>query len=212
MAYRPDDLILCSTNNGTERLNQDLKYDELKGLKQSSLSQVLVILVSSFIPKHYKNYIEFNVRYGDGCKRYASGIPYFLKNRLKKIVEVLLEKMCRAVQKAEINRLDQHAFKVNHNEECTGIRIRKEYEVFLGNESKFCSCSCHDFRGYRMLCKHFLTIFDSNLAKFDDLSPLFLNHPYVILDHSMFGNNNEIDSPSCKDETLATKWWKNLIN
>ena len=62
--------------------------------------------------------------------------------------------MYRAVPKAEINRLDQHTFKVNHNEECTGIR--KEYEVFLGNESKFCSCSCHDFRRYPMLCKHFL--------------------------------------------------------
>ena len=154
LAYGPDDLILCNTNNGTERLNEDLKYDELKGLKQSSLSEVLIILVNSFIPKHYKKYIKFNVRYGDGCKRYASDISYFLKNLPKKIVEILLEKMYRAVPKSEINRLDQREFKVNHNEECTGIR--KEYEVFLGNESKFCSCSCHDFRRYRMLCKHFL--------------------------------------------------------
>ena len=111
--------------------------------------------------------------------------------------------MDRVVSKAEINRLDQHTFNVNHNEECAGIR--KEYEVFLGNESKFCSCSCHDFRRYRMLCKHFFTIFNSNLAKFDDLSPLFLNHPYMILDHSMFGNNIEIDSPSWKDETPSNK-------
>ena len=110
--------------------------------------------------------------------------------------------MYRAVPKAEINRLDQHTFKVNHNEECTGIR--KEYEMFLGNESKYCSYSCHDFRRYRMLCKHFFTIFNSNLAKFDDLSPLFLNHPYMILDHSMF-DNNEIDCPSWKDETPSNK-------
>ena len=84
--------------------------------------------------------------------------------------------MYRVVQTAEINRLEQHAFKVNHNEECTGVR--KEYEVCLGNESKLCSCSCHDFRRYRILCKHFLTTFNSNLATFDDLSPLFLNHPF----------------------------------
>ena len=56
-----------------------------------------------------------------------------------------------------------------------------------------------------MLCKHFFTIFYSNLAKFDDLSPLFLNHPYMILDHSMFGNNKEIDSPGWKNETLSNK-------
>ena len=91
LAYRPDDLILYNTNNGTERLNEYLKHDELKCLKQSCLSEVLVILVNSFIPKHYKKYIEFNFRYGDGCKRYASGIPYFLKNCPKKIVEMQLQ-------------------------------------------------------------------------------------------------------------------------
>ena len=125
LTYRPDDLILCNTNNGIGRLNEDLKYDELKGLKQSLFSEVLVFLVNFFIPKHYKKYVEFNVRYGDGCKRYASGIRYFLKNRPKKIVEILLEKMCRVLPKAEINRLDQHTFKVNHKEECSSIR--KEY-------------------------------------------------------------------------------------
>ena len=72
-------------------LREYLKYDELKGLKQSSLSEILAILVNSFIPKDYRKYVEFNVRYGDGCKRYAPGIPYFLKNRPKKIVEILLE-------------------------------------------------------------------------------------------------------------------------
>ena len=54
----------------------------------------------------------------------------------------------------------------------------------------------------------FVNIFlqlNSHLAKFDDLSPLFLNHPYMILDHSMFGNNNEIDCPNWKDETPSNK-------
>ena len=77
--------------------------------------------------------------------------------------------MYRVVAKTDINRLDQHAFKVNHNEECTGIR--KEYKVFIGDESKFFSCCCHDFLCYRMLCKHFFKMFNSNLAKFDNLSP-----------------------------------------
>ena len=69
--------------------------------------------------------------------------------------------------------------------------------MFLGYESKFCSCSCHDFSRF--------TIFNSNFAKFDDLSSLFLNHPHMILDHSMFDNNNEIDCPSWKDETPSNK-------
>ena len=111
--------------------------------------------------------------------------------------------MYRVVPKAEINRLDQYTFIVNHNEK--GTAIRKEYEAFLGNESKFCSSSCHDFCCYRMLCKQFFTNFNSNLAKFDDLSPLFLNRPYMILNHSMSRNNNEMDSPSWKDESPSNK-------
>ena len=58
----------------------------------------------------------------------------------------------------------------------------------FGEINKFCSCSYHDFRRYRMLCKYFFTIFNSILAKFDKLSPLFMNHSYIILSHSMFGH------------------------
>ena len=43
-------LGIPSRNNGTKRLNENLKYDKL----QSSLSEVLVIFVNSFIPKLQK--------------------------------------------------------------------------------------------------------------------------------------------------------------
>lgn len=81
----------------------------------------MVILVDSFISKYYKKYTDFNVCYGNGSKRYASGIPYFLNNCPRKIVEILFKKIYRVVPKAEINGQDQHKFKVYHNEEVTGI-------------------------------------------------------------------------------------------
>ena len=65
--------------------------------------------------------IYSNVRYGNGCKRDASGIPYFLNNRPREIVEILFKKIYRAVLKVEINRQNQYTFKVNHSEEGTGI-------------------------------------------------------------------------------------------
>ena len=111
--------------------------------------------------------------------------------------------MYRVVPKAEISILDQHTFQVNYNEECTGIR--KEYEVFLGKESKFCCCSYHDFCCYHMFCNHFFTILNSNLAKLDNLSPFLQNHADMTLDHNMFININETVSPSWKDETTSNK-------
>ena len=114
-----------------------------------------------------------------------------------------MDQMYRVVPKAEISILNQHTFQVNYNEECTGIR--KEYEVFLGKESKFCCCSYHDFCCYHMFCNHFFTILNSNLAKLDNLSPFLQDHADMTLDHNMFININETVSPSWKDETTSNK-------
>lgn len=41
-------------------------------------SQLLLsVVIESFISKHYQKYFELNIRYGDGFKKYAPGIPEF---------------------------------------------------------------------------------------------------------------------------------------
>ena len=157
LAYCPDDLILCDTNNGTEKLNKDLKYDELDGYKNCSLSQFLLVLIRSFIPKHYNKYVELNVRYGDGCKKYSPGIPYFLRNRPKQIVDILLDKMQRAADDIPVTKIDSFTFSVTSFEE--GTRVRKNYRTFLGTTNKFCTCNCYNFKRYKMLCKHLFFVF-----------------------------------------------------
>ena len=47
---------------------KDLKYDQLDGYKNCSLSELLSVIIDSFIPKHHNKYVDLNVRYGDGCK------------------------------------------------------------------------------------------------------------------------------------------------
>ena len=117
LAYRPDDLILCSTNNGTERLNEDLKNDELDGYKNCSLSELLSVLIDSFIPKHCNKYVELNVKYGDGCKKYSTGIRHFLQNRPKQIVDILLDKMQRVTDDISVTKIDNFTFSVTSFEE-----------------------------------------------------------------------------------------------
>ena len=55
--------MMVNTNNGTERLNEDLKYDELVEYKNCTLSDLLNVVIDRFIPKLYEKYIELNVRY-----------------------------------------------------------------------------------------------------------------------------------------------------
>ena len=52
-AYRPDDLYHCNTNNGTERLNEDLKYEKLEGTTRLSLIELLTVIIDSL----YQSYI-----------------------------------------------------------------------------------------------------------------------------------------------------------
>ena len=148
---------------------------------------MLTVLINSFIPKHYKRYIELNVKYGDGYKKYASGIPEYLRNRPKQVVDILLEKLYRATPDMKVTNVGHNVFQVESSEE--GTAILTCYNIFLGNETKFCSCNCHDFRRYRMLCKHFFAVFNSGEAMFSDLSSLFLKHPFMVLDNNLFGEN-----------------------
>ena len=132
LAYSPDDLILCNTNNDTEKLNEDLKYAELDGYKNCSLSELLSVLIDSFIPKHYNKYVELAVRYGDGCKKYSPGIPYLLRNRPKQIVDTVLDEMQKVTDDISVTKIDNFTFSVTSFEE--GTKVRKNYRTFLGCE------------------------------------------------------------------------------
>ena len=203
MAYRPDDLILCNTNNGTERLNEDLKYNELDGYRNCSSSELLSVLIDSLIPKQYNKYVELT--YGDGCKKYSPGIPHFLRNRPKQIFDILLDKIQRVTKDISFTKTDNFTFSVTSFEE--GTRVRNNYRTFLGTKNKFCTCNCYNFKRYRMLCKHFFAVFQSGLEKFDDLTELFKDHSYMVLDTQLLLRKHDIlsEKRNTQDTQLLLK-------
>ena len=48
-----------------------------------------------------------------------------------------------------------------------------------------------------MLCKHFFAVFQSGLATFDDLTELFKDHPYMVLDTQLLLGKHNILSEKC---------------
>ena len=48
-----------------------------------------------------------------------------------------------------------------------------------------------------MLCKHLFVVFQSKLAKFDDLTELFKDHPYMVLDTQLLLGKRNILSEKC---------------
>ena len=88
-AYRPDDLYHCNTNNGTERLNEDLKYERLETATRSSLNDLLTIIIVHFIPSYIQSILSYE-RCASGYKGYLEGIPSYRHDRPKSLVKHLL--------------------------------------------------------------------------------------------------------------------------
>ena len=88
-------MLICNTNNGTERLNEDLMYDELVGWKNCTLIELLTIVTESFLPKLYEKYVELNVKFTSGYKKYQESIPESLHNSPRFIVQNMSEKMSK---------------------------------------------------------------------------------------------------------------------
>ena len=93
LAYRPDDLIMCNTNNGTERINEELKYEDLNRRINLHIDKLLTTIIEEFLPRRLERYVEMNVQFFSGFKKYQKEIRFYLWNCPKTIVEDILNKM-----------------------------------------------------------------------------------------------------------------------
>ncbi|KAI4826636.1 hypothetical protein KUCAC02_030074 [Chaenocephalus aceratus] len=84
--YKTESLkVAIDTNNGVERQSKTLKHTFLEGDKNCSLSELLTVVVSDFLPKAYQKYIELNVMFSDGYRKYNTNLPQYLQNRPRPI-------------------------------------------------------------------------------------------------------------------------------
>ena len=184
--YRPTDLILTNTNNGTERLNKELKSNDLENYRKCKLSEMLKIIIQEFLPKLYDGYVEINVKYIEKHKKYETALPPLLKNRPRKIIDYLLDRMGK-VESDGINSVEivgENVFHVTSSDLSSTHRLK--YRVDFGDKDRFCSCTCNEYLRNRMLCKHFFTVIDNSESNFYNISKLFLEHPYINLDSALY--------------------------
>ena len=190
-AYRPDDLFRCNTNNGTERLNESLKYDTLDRYKNSSLTELIKSLAQSFLPDLYEKYVSLNIQYTSGHKGYCPTIPRYMVNRPGPLVENMLRKMNNVTpfMVSSVYPVTPSISPVFEVESINDVsNTKRMYTVRFGDGTQICSCECTSFRIDRLLCKHFFAVFKSvHPFGFVDISPLYLNHPYTTIDIDVVG-------------------------
>ena len=137
---RPKDLLICSTNNGTERLNEDLKHDEHVGWKNCTLSELLTIVIESFLPELYEKYVELNTKFTSGYKKYQESIPESLHNRPRFIVQNMLEILSKVTSSmiSSVKVLTEGRIFQVQSESVTS-NLKAKYIVDFGNIHETCS-------------------------------------------------------------------------
>ena len=84
---------MCNTNNGMERINEKLKYEDLNRYVNLPISELLTIIIEEFFPRRYEKYVEMNDQFSSEFKKYQNEIPSYLWNQPRIIVEDILNKM-----------------------------------------------------------------------------------------------------------------------
>ena len=68
---------------------------------------------------------------------------------------------------------------------------KETYRVDFGSNDRFCSCTYLSFRRKRVLCKHFFLVIENGYRSFTDVSQMYRNHPFIILDEELSQGMND---------------------
>jgi len=151
-AYEPLDLLYHS-NNGTERLHETLKYMFLQDYKHCSLSALLKVVVTKFLPDRFREYMLANVQMMASHRAYNVNLDVALHEKPLSVISALRtsEGRVRRDMSARVRRVGSGEFTVPSDS-----RGNAEYTVIINGENS--SCTCCRFRRTKMPCKHFFLV------------------------------------------------------
>lgn len=178
-AYGPEDFcIAVNTNNGVEALNNALKSFYLSLSCTGTISSLVELLVTEFVPEQVLSYTQKNYSCSSQYKAYSKEIPDYLHNRPRNFVTTCLKRILAAFHytKADIKEISSSKFLVKSE------TTSQEYVIDLGDNDRYPSCDCISFRCTFLPCKHMFAVFKFTDATWDSLSPKYRNCPYLNLD------------------------------
>ena len=65
------------------------------------------------------------------------------------------------------------------------------YLVDFGSNSRFCSCTYLSFHQKQVLCNHFFLVTENGYCSCTDISSMYRNNPFIILDGELFQGMND---------------------
>ena len=159
-------------------------------------------------------YIELNVRCTSCYKRYDRSILFYILDRSKGIVDDMTVKLAKIQAEVKYSQIIKIQNNIQNNGSITSARSKdkcqvdicqtydvkslsawtskkESYQVDFGSNDRFCNCTCLSFCQKRVLCKHFFLVIENGYRSFTNVSPVYRNHPFIILDEELFQGMND---------------------
>ncbi|XP_073678281.1 uncharacterized protein [Garra rufa] len=170
--------VAIYTNNGVERQNETLKHTYLEGYKNCSLSEMLTVIVTGFLPRTYQKYIELNVKCSSGYRKYSERLPLFLRDRPRVVVDHIMDRHLQAMsyQREDVIMHGDGAFSVKS-------QTADYYKIYFGSHTTMPSCTCEDWQRNLLPCKHFCAVFSMVQGwGWEKLGVMYRDNPLFSLD------------------------------
>ena len=195
--------VAVDTNNGVEAQNKLLKYNYLPRRKQITLSEVITILVESFLPEMYQKYLFQNYAMTTAYRPYNEDIPDFLRDCPHKLVVHCTDR----IRKSRKFRNEDIQMEDSCGEFNVTTASGKVHKVDFGNATGTPSCTCMDWVRYHIPCKHFFAIFNHQENwSWHSLPPAYLTSPLLSIDHKALASefpNVTLDASETPFETMS---------
>ena len=174
---------IVNTTNGVESLHHSLKEFHLRKKGVGTVSSLVEVIVTSFIPSLIDTYKMNNYRASSQYRSYNQLLPKFMHDRPRPLVEHLVKRQQRSqdYERSDVIRPPNPtgAFAVKSQTQ------DQFYIVSFGSPSQMPECSCYDFFHHFLPCKHFFAVFHHSQFSWFDLPPQYLESPYLTLDYDI---------------------------
>ena len=136
-----------------------------------TVSALVRVLVESFLPDMRRKYVIQNLKVSEWYRQYRSFVPDFLRGRPRSLIIHCLERQARA------KKFDEANIKSNPQDGTFTImkQVKGSHTVDFGVDSSEPSCTCKDWKKWKIPCKHFFAVFNTKPEwGWNALPPLYL--------------------------------------
>lgn len=163
-----------------EAQNKVLKYSYLPHRRNITLSCLVEILITSFLPDSYEKYLFQNYKMSSAYRSYSGDVPKYLHGRPPALIKHCLNRLEKAKRKFSVESF------TNCDVEKGKFSLAGEsstHHIDFGLSNGQPSCTCGDWSKTHYPCKHFFAVFLYQSGwRWDSLPEAYLNSAYMCSD------------------------------